>query len=89
MDGKPKNDEAHRLERVNVMLSAKALSWLEETSTSIRGETGARLSRSALIRGIVEGFAAAELAIRRCSTGEDVAVALEAYLRETQGRNAQ
>jgi len=83
------SDDNTKLERVNVMLSAKALSWLEETSTAIRGETGVRLSRSALIRGIVEGFAAAGLTIRRCCTGEEVASALSNYLRETQSGRAE
>jgi len=39
-----------RLERVNVMLSAETLDWLDETVASIRKETRAKLSRSALIQ---------------------------------------
>jgi len=83
------DDEDHRLERVNVMLSRKALGWLEETTASIRRETGVRLSRSGLIRGVVEGFAAAGVRFRRCRTEEEVATALESYFRGAQDRKAE
>ena len=73
----------------NLMLSRKALRWLEEMTASIRHETGAQLSRSALIRGIIEGFADAGLTVRRCCTGEEVAGALETYLRGAQGRKKE
>ena len=83
------HNEPACLERTNLMLSRAVNLWVDGQVTAIGRETGVRLSRSGLIRGVVEGFAAAGVRFRRCRTEEEVAVALESYFRGAQHRKAE
>ena len=78
-----------RLERVNVMLSAETLDWLDETVASIRKETRAKLSRSALIRGMIQGLARGGLSIRGCTSDEEISAAVAEFLRRSHSRRAR
>jgi len=69
------------LQRVNLMVSADVLRWLDETVAQLRADTGANLSRSGLIRGIICGFAIARVGVHRCRSEDEIATVLAIFLR--------
>ena len=59
--------------RVNVVLDSPSTAWLEEQALMIRRATGAALSRSELLRGMLNGLMQAGTDFSRCRTEADVA----------------
>jgi len=81
------DNEGKALQRVNVMLSREALAWLEKAALKLHQNTGASVSRSELLRGILRGFVRARLNFCGCRSEEEIATALAECLRG--GRNSE
>ncbi len=81
MENRPDNDRK-TLERVNVMLSREVILWLEQTALEIRQKTGASISRSELVRGIVKALAARGLHFDGCRTERDITEGLVEYFEK-------
>lgn len=68
------------LERVNVMLSREVLGWLDREAENLRRETGANVSRSELLRGIVGGLADGGAHIHGLKNEQEIRAALSRTL---------
>src|SRR5579872_3723229 len=68
----PTPGDGDRLERVNVMLSGDCLVWLDTTVATIRENTGGRISRSELLRGICGAFVSRKPQFTGCRNEADI-----------------
>jgi hypothetical protein len=58
--------------RLNVILSNECIVWLDQQALAIRRASGAAISRSELLRGIVGGLKDMDISFLRCKTEADV-----------------
>jgi hypothetical protein len=76
----PRTTNSKALERVNVMLSRDVLLWLEKAASQIRENSGAKVNRSELIRGIVGGLMDWRLGLHDCRSEREIREGLCRYL---------
>ena len=67
--------------RLNVILSKECIVWLDQQALAIRRTSGAAVSRSALLRGIVGGLKDMGMRFSRCETEKDVRTLLAFLLK--------
>ena len=65
----------------NLVLSKESTLWLDRVRTAIRAQSGAAISRSALIRAIVGGLEDVLMDFSLCRREEDVRQLLGFYLK--------
>ena len=67
--------------RLNVILDNQSTAWLEEQALMIRRTSGAALSRSELLRGMLNGLMQAGTDFSCCRSAGDVASVLAFFLQ--------
>lgn len=81
---------ARELERVNVMLDAEALAWLDQAGGVMSATGGEKLNRSALLRGFVTAARLAALDLDGvASEGEFTVRVLRLFMPERIGGGRQ
>lgn len=76
MSEKSQPKPARELERVNVMLDAETLDWLDQAGGVMNATGGERLNRSALLRGFVTAARLAALDVDGVASEGEFAVRL-------------
>ena len=68
-------------ERVTLVLSRENNAWLDEQTAAIRRQNGASVSRSGLIRGILQALADVPIGLERCRSESDVRTLVSFHLK--------
>ena len=72
--------------RLNVILDIESTTWLDEHAVAVRRISGAALSRSELLRGILAGLRKANMDFSLCRTEREVGEVLNFLLRANRSR---
>jgi hypothetical protein len=83
----PAAEPATATERVNLILRASDLEWLDSESRRVNTEHDGGLSRSAILRGFVGGFKCVGANLGTCKTTAEIEAAVARALRTAARAN--